>query len=65
MAGLLWFALPLARPLAALSDRLRMRLSHYEMFRVNQCPDRLKVLEIHPFVCPDRSDRLPPDYPRY
>lgn len=35
MTGLLWFALSLARPPAALSDCLRIRLSRYEMFRVN------------------------------
>ena len=65
LTGLLWFALPLARPPAALSDRLRMRLSHYEIFRANPCPDLLKLLAIHPVLCPDRSDLSRPDYPRH
>lgn len=53
LTGLLWFALPLAQPPAALSDRLRMRLSRYEVFRANPCPDRLKLLALHPVVCFD------------
>ena len=36
LTGLLWFALPLVRPLATLTnDRPRMHLSRYEVFRVN------------------------------